>query len=119
MIQRGEIPKGYKKERNKIIPKEWDLKRLDDLVDRIVGGGTPSRNKPHYYGGDIPWATVKDLSEDNYKEATLEYISREGVENSSTKIIEKHNFIISTRMGLGRGIINKVDSAINKDLKGL
>src|SRR5690554_131547 len=95
------------------------MKKVKDVVISIVGGGTPSRSKSEYYGGNIPWATVKDLSEDNYKESTIEYITLEGLENSSSKLIEKENFIISTRMGLGRGFINKVPMAINQDLKGI
>ena len=42
-----------------------------------------------------------------------------GLANSSSKIVAKGNFIISTRMGLGRGVINTVDMAINQDLKGI
>ncbi len=119
MIGRGEVPEGYKEKLDRIIPADWDIKKLHQLVNKIVGGGTPSRSKPHYFNGDIPWATVKDLSEDNYKRNTLESISREGLRNSTSKVVEKNNFIISTRMGLGRGFINKVDMAINQDLKGL
>ena len=118
-IRKGEIPEGYFKIGNNIIPDDWEMKKVKDVVISIVGGGTPSRSKSEYYGGNIPWATVKDLSEDNYKESTIEYITLEGLENSSSKLIEKENFIISTRMGLGRGFINKVPMAINQDLKGI
>ena len=36
-----------------------------DLAEcaRIVGGATPSRSEPANWGGDIGWATPKDLSE--------------------------------------------------------
>jgi restriction endonuclease S subunit len=35
---------------------------LGELVT-ISGGGTPSRNNDAYWGGNIPWATVKDLKD--------------------------------------------------------
>ena len=34
---------------------------LGELVE-IRGGGTPSRLVPNYWGGPIPWATVKDFN---------------------------------------------------------
>ena len=33
---------------------------LGNLVE-IKGGGTPRRDLPEYWGGSIPWATVKVL----------------------------------------------------------
>jgi type I restriction enzyme S subunit len=98
---------------------EWEKGQLGDLLENIVGGGTPSRKSLNYYNGNIPWATVKDMLDENYKDSTQEYITQEAIVNSSTKIIKADNFIISTRMGLGRGFINTVDMAINQDLKGL
>lgn len=99
---------------------EWKKLKLGQVVDKIVGGGTPAKERQEYYDGDIPWASVKDLSSDvDYKDDTIDHITELGLANSSTKIVAKGNFIISTRMGLGRGIINTVDMAINQDLKGI
>lgn len=97
----------------------WKEEELEKVLENIVGGGTPSRKNPNYYNGGIPWATVKDMGNENYKDSTIENISLEGLKNSSAKLIEKNNLIISTRMGLGRCFINTVDMAINQDLKGL
>ena len=98
---------------------EWEEQPLGDVLESIIGGGTPSREIAEYYNGNIPWVTVKDLSDDNYKDSTIEYISKSGLKNSASKIIPKNSFIISTRMGLGRGFINQVDMALNQDMKGL
>lgn len=98
---------------------EWEVKTIGDVVLSIVGGGTPPRDVIDYYEGDIPWATVKDLGNDFYKGNTIEHISAQAIHNNTTKIIPKGSFIISTRMGLGKGFINTVDMAINQDLKGL
>jgi type I restriction enzyme, S subunit len=43
------------------IPIEWKIYELDEIVDKIVGGGTPSRENEEYYSGEIPWFTVKDM----------------------------------------------------------
>lgn len=99
---------------------EWRGDLLGDALRDIVGGGTPSRDVPAYYeGGTIPWVTVKDLSESNYKRSTEEYITPLGLKNCSAKLIPENQFIISTRMGLGRGFINTVPMSINQDMKAL
>lgn len=90
---------------------------LGDLVE-IEGGGTPSRNTPEFWNGGIPWATVKDLT-DAELSSTQEFISKEGVASSATRIIPAGSVIMATRMGLGKVAINKIDVAINQDLKAL
>ncbi|WP_139257286.1 restriction endonuclease subunit S [Desulforamulus aeronauticus] len=98
---------------------KWRKVRLGEVCKKVFGGGTPSRNSSHYYQGNIPWVTVKDLDGAKKKYDSLEHISEEAVRKSASKIIPKGNLIVSTRMGLGRGFINMVDMAINQDMKGL
>ena len=44
------------------IPNSWAVAELGSLVNKIIGGGTPSRSNNAYYQGDIPWMTVKDMT---------------------------------------------------------
>lgn len=90
---------------------------LGDLVD-IVGGGTPSKSVPEYWGGSIPWASVKDFKTSELLK-TDDYITELGVKNSSTRVIPAGNIIVPTRMALGKVAVNLVDVAINQDLKAL
>jgi type I restriction enzyme S subunit len=87
-------------------------------ICEIIGGGTPSKNNPKYFDGNIPWATVRDMKSDNI-ETTEFSITKEGLMNSSTKVIEKGNIVIATRVGLGKVCVLKKDTAINQDLKGI
>lgn len=93
--------------------------KLNDLCVKIIGGGTPARNIEEYWNGDIPWVTVKDLTNKKFISDAQEKITRTGLENSASNIIPKGNIITSTRMGIGRFYINDMDVAINQDLKGL
>jgi len=102
-----------------ILPENWESVRLGDLIISIIGGGTPSKNKTEYWGGNIPWASVKDLRKEKYLEKTIDYISEMGLEKSSTNLIPKGNVIICTRMGLGKIALNRIDVAINQDLKAI
>lgn len=101
------------------IPVEWEVKRIDELTNKIVGGGTPSRKRVDFYNGNIPWITVKDLDGQFYKSTAKEQITDEAVKSSSANLIGKGNVIVATRMGLGRGFINVVDVAINQDMKAV
>lgn len=95
----------------------WPMVRLGNIVD-IKGGGTPSKSNPEFWGGDIPWASVKDFKSSSLKE-TADYITKLGVEKSATNVIPAGNVIVPTRMALGKVAINEVDMAINQDLKAL
>jgi type I restriction enzyme, S subunit len=97
---------------------EWNTKTLDFFVEKIVGGGTPSRENSDFWGDEIPWATVKDFTSFNpFK--TQEFITKEGLVNSSSNLIPKDTVIIPTRMALGKAVIYKVDVSINQDLKAI
>ena len=97
---------------------KWETKRLGDFVEKIVGGGTPRREKNEFWGGNIYWATVKDLSQFNPNQ-TQETITDDGLKNSASNLIRKGILITSTRMALGKSVIFNVDVAINQDLKAI
>ncbi|MCF8111656.1 MAG: restriction endonuclease subunit S [Desulfobacteraceae bacterium] len=97
---------------------EWQEKRLGDIISCIVGGGTPSRANPAYWGDGIPWVTVKDFA-DFDPEATQESITLEGLKNSASNRIPAGTIILSTRMAVGQVAIYRVDVAINQDLKAI
>jgi type I restriction enzyme S subunit len=91
---------------------------LGELCEAIVGGGTPDRGNPWYWGGTIPWASVKDLKSDELT-STQESITPEGLGNSATRLVESGTIVIATRMGLGKVCVARTKLAINQDLKGL
>ncbi|WP_130859226.1 restriction endonuclease subunit S [Gracilibacillus phocaeensis] len=96
-------------------PNNWVGVKLGDVVN-FIGGGTPSKSKPEYWNGDIPWATVKDLKGRSlYK--TQDYITKVGKSNSSTSIAMRGEVLLITRMAPGKSIISNIETAINQDLK--
>ncbi len=102
-----------------ILPEGWKWAHFGDLILSITGGGTPSKNNPQFWNGNIPWASVKDLGKSKYLETTIDTITEKGIKNSSTNLIPKGRIIICTRMGLGKISLNKIDVAINQDLKAI
>lgn len=93
------------------------VEKLGNLVS-ITGGGTPERSNPSFWGGDIPWVTVKDFKSLEITGAT-ERITTAGLEGSASNLIQAGAIIVPTRMALGKAAINTVPVAINQDLKAL
>ncbi len=97
---------------------EWVVKRLGDVIEKFIGGGTPSRSNPQYWDDEIPWVTVKDFATFNPR-YSQEAITKVGLQNSASHLIPKGTLITSTRMALGKAVVYEVDVAINQDLKAL
>lgn len=100
------------------IPSHWKLSTLGESLTAIIGGGTPSRSNPIFWGGDIPWLTVKDMRGRRPTDAQ-EHITHQAVRESATNIIPPDTVITATRVGLGKVVRVPFAAAINQDLKAL
>ncbi len=101
------------------IAKDWTQKRLGDVC-RSVGGGTPSRSQSKYWNGGIPWASVKDFTDDSIVLLdTEEHITEDGLDSSASRLVPKDTPLICTRMAVGRCALTTRPTAINQDLKAL
>ncbi len=68
----------------------------------IIGGGTPKTSVSEYWGGDIPWLSVVDFNTGlKFVSSTEKTITQEGLNNSSTKLLNKGDIIISARGTVG------------------
>lgn len=80
---------------------EWREVKLYDIID-IIGGGTPKTSVNEYWGGDIPWLSVVDFNNGRkYVLETEKSITTLGLKNSSTKMLDKGDIIISARGTVG------------------
>ena len=105
-------------QKEKLESFEWQSKTLGDLLNKLEGGGTPSKENPDYWNGTIPWASVKDVVTHNPND-TQDHISELGLKHSSSRLVSKGTLIVPTRMALGHAVVFDVDVAINQDLKAL
>ena len=93
--------------------------KLSKLV-KIVGGGTPNTSNPNYWNGKINWLSVGDFNNENRFVSTSEKtITEEGLKNSSTKILDKGNLIISARGTVGALAELSKPMAFNQSCYGL
>ncbi|WFQ95860.1 hypothetical protein MFERI15568_00284 [Mycoplasma feriruminatoris] len=96
------------------IPDNWLWIRLGNLAN-IRAGGTPSRTKTQYWNGNIPWLKISDIT--TSKKVILrssEFITKEGVKNSSAKVFNKGTIIYSIFASVGKVAILGIDSAFNQ-----
>ncbi|HSU56677.1 MAG TPA: restriction endonuclease subunit S, partial [Candidatus Dormibacteraeota bacterium] len=100
-------------------PAGWVAAPIGCLTASNIGGGTPSKQNPSYWNGPIPWASVKDVQKDKYLVSTIDSITEEGLNNSSSNLIPPNRLIVVTRMGLGKLAINTIPVAINQDLRAI
>lgn len=96
---------------------KWAFKPLGDVFD-VIGGGTPSKQESSYYGGSIPWATIRDM-QSSHLSATEHSITERGLANSSSNLIPAGEVIMASRVGLGKASILMQDTAINQDIRAL
>jgi type I restriction enzyme S subunit len=96
---------------------QWPNQKLGDLCD-LVGGGTPAKDRKDFYGGTIPWATVRDMNVEVLT-STEHSLTEAGLEASSSHVVPAGSVVIATRVGLGKVVILAQDTAINQDLRGL
>lgn len=97
------------------VPENWCWTRVGSLCS-FIGGGTPSKTNPKYWGGSIPWASVKDIKGE-YLYETIDHITQDGVENSASNICDEGDLLLVTRIEPAKTIVSKISTAINQDLK--
>ena len=93
--------------------------RLSDIME-LIGGGTPKTSKAEYWNGDIPWISIKDFNNDlRYIYETEKSITELGLHNSSTKLLQKGDIIISARGTVGELATIPYPMAFNQSCYGL
>lgn len=101
------------------IQSKWPLHKLSELVE-IISGGTPDTGNSSYWDGDIPWLSVADFANaTRFVETAAKFISRAGLQNSSTKLLQRGDIIISARGTVGAMAQLAGPMAFNQSCYGL
>ena len=99
------------------LPGGWEYKKLGALGN-WGSGGTPKRTVPAYYGGDIPWLKIGDLSDGPVSTAET-HITRAGLDNSSAKLIPPGALLIAMYGSIGKLGITQIECATNQAIAHL
>jgi len=82
------------------LPNGWRSATLGDVA-RWGSGGTPKAGTSDYYGGDIPWAVIGDLS-DGLVGATANHITTAGLAASSAKRVPAGAVLVAMYGSIGK-----------------
>jgi type I restriction enzyme, S subunit len=96
----------------KQLPLGWKEEGLGNVA-QWGSGGTPLSSKNEYYGGDIKWAIIGDLNEGILVE-TQKRITKEGLENSSAKLVPKGTLLVGMYGSIGKTAITGCEMATNQ-----
>lgn len=81
---------------------EWKASHFGEL-GVFTGGGTPSKSKPAYWQGDIPWVSSSDISDESIRTVTItRFITKQAIKKSATKLIPSGSILLVSRVGVGK-----------------
>lgn len=98
------------------LPEGWVWASLG-LCFYVGVGATPSRKEPGYWNGDIPWVSSGEVQFSRISK-TKEYISEDGLKNSSTQVNPKGSVLLGMiGEGKTRGQVSilDIDAANNQN----
>ena len=113
-INRGEIPRGYKRTRAGIIPSDWEVKRIGEISNIFRGASPRPINDPKWFdeSSSIGWVRISDVTKSTkILRETEQYLSRDGI--SKSRFVEKGNIIMSICATVGKPIITGFDVCIH------
>jgi type I restriction enzyme S subunit len=103
------------------VPAHWALSQ-PRFVCSFVGGGTPMKENPEFWDGDIPWVSPKDMKKD-YISTAQDKITPAALSQSAVKLIGAGAVLIVVRgMILDHSVpvaLSEAKLTINQDMKAL
>ena len=83
-------------------PNGWRWVLLTELA-RLESGHTPSRSRPDWWGGDIPWIALPDIRalDGQIAMTTAESTNEEGIAHSAARVLPTGTVVLSRTASVG------------------
>lgn len=100
-VERAFRPLSVRRE-GRCPPPGWRWRQLSELA-RLESGHTPSRRRPEWWGGDIPWIALPDIRALDGRTAyeTAEYTNPDGITNSAARVLPAGTVVLSRTASVG------------------
>jgi type I restriction enzyme S subunit len=100
------------------IPKGWEARTIGSLCETRLGG-TPSRARQDFWGGEIPWINSGKVNEFRITSPS-EFITESGMNKSATKLLPKGTTVLAiTGATLGQFSRLEIDACANQSVVGI
>ena len=100
------------------IPKGWKTRRFSSVAN-ILSGGTPKTEYEEYYGGQIPFYTPKDSSENFFVFDTITKLTEDGLRHCNSQLYPQNTIMITARGTVGNLNLLAVPMAMNQSCYAL
>lgn len=119
LINKNQVPEGYKKTEVGVIPEDWGIKCLDAIA-KISSGTTPSRKQEdrYYKDGDFYWVKTTDLNNSKITK-TEEKITKAALNETCLQIYEPGAVLVAMYGGfnqIGRTGLLVIPACVNQAL---
>ena len=96
----------------------WEQRKLGDVAD-IVGGSTPSTAISEYWDGDIDWYAPAEITDQIFVNSSQKKITKEGLNNSSAKMLPVGTVLFTSRAGIGKTAILTKEGCTNQGFQSI
>ena len=98
------------------LPHGWSWAPLADVA-RLESGHTPSRRRPEWWGGDVPWVGLKDARAHHGGTIfeTLQSTNEDGLANSAARLLPRNTVCLSRTASVGYVVVLGRPMATSQD----
>ena len=99
-----------------MTPDGWRVVKLAECADRITSGGTPRIGRTDYYGGDIPFLKIDDLTKNRglYVKSATTTITSKALAETSAKLYPRRTVLVTMYGTIGAVGITVAPMAANQ-----
>ncbi len=115
------FPDGFEDSTLGSVPRGWRTGSILEVAN-LLSGGTPKTDRSEYWGGDIAWASARDVSQasGSILVSTERTITSAGLERSATRLIPRLATVVVARGATtGRMVMFGREMAMNQTCYGL
>jgi type I restriction enzyme S subunit len=112
------FPESFVKSELGDIPKGWKVVSFSAL-GKIVTGKTPSTKNDSYWGRDVPFVTIPDMTRNRFTISAERYLSKSGADSQKNQYLPKGSTSVSCIASPGLVSYSFVDSQTNQQINSI
>lgn len=103
------------------IPATWSIKRLKYIIEKFIGGGTPSTGVSDYWTseGGFPWVAISDITKTDVIMETERKITVSGLNSKNLTLLPPGTIVYSMYASVGKVSKLLITAATNQAILGL